>query len=69
MISPEVKKFLAFRNELITLLDNSFSVMQDDYDSCYLEGDSTKVADKIISLIEKFDNDKYHEVIVEDERP
>jgi hypothetical protein len=43
--------------------------MQDDYDSCYLEGDSTKVADKIISLIEKFDNDKYHEVIVEDERP
>ena len=58
MFSPEVKKFLTFRSELITLLDNSFSVIQEDYDKCYLDGDPKIVADKIIDLIEKFEEEK-----------
>ena len=61
MISPEINKFLNFRNKLIELLDNSFSVYVDEYDSSQLSGDSTEVADKVIELIKKYEEDN-HEV-------
>ena len=56
MITEEVKKFLSFRSKLITLLDDSFCVVQEDYDKCYLEGDTTQVADKIIGLVQKYED-------------
>jgi len=61
LISPEINKFLNFRNKLIELLDNSFSVYVDEYDSSQLSGDSTEVADKVIELIKKYEEDN-HEV-------
>ena len=57
MISPEINKFLNFRNKLIELLDNSFSVYVDEYDSSQLSGDSTEVADKVIELIREYENE------------
>ena len=58
MISPEVKKFLTFRNKLIELLDGSFSVCVDEYDSSYLSGDSKEVADRVIKLIEEYEENE-----------
>jgi hypothetical protein len=60
LISPEVKKFLNFRNKLIELLDNSFDVYIDENDSSCLSGDSKEVADRIIKLIEEYEDN--HEV-------
>jgi len=57
LISPEINKFLNFRNKLIELLDNSFSVYVDEYDSSQLSGDSTEVADKVIELIREYENE------------
>jgi len=61
LISPEIKKFLTFRNELISLIGGSFDVMIDEYDSYQLQGDPTEVADKVIELIKKYEEDN-HEV-------
>ena len=39
------------------MLDNSFSVYVDEYDSSQLSGDSTEVADKVIELIREYENE------------
>ena len=58
MISPEVKKFLTFRNKLIELLDGSFDVIIDDHDSCQLRGNPTFVADRVIDLIKEYEENE-----------
>jgi hypothetical protein len=75
MINQEVKKFIEFRKELINLLENSFDVVQTDYDVCELEGDPKAVADLIIDLIEKYEKPQvpkevleYNEAIFEDKK-
>jgi hypothetical protein len=58
MITEEVRKFLYFREELIRLLNNSFHVVLDEHDSYSLEGDTVRVADGIIGLIQKYEGDE-----------
>lgn len=55
LITDEIKRFLEFREKLIRIIDGSYSIFVDEYDSTHVDIKPDRVADEIIDLIAKYE--------------